>query len=154
MNEMEFTLRPIGKVRNSGDGKYYIEVEEQYIPALRGLERYSHINVLWWFSGADDEASRSALTASPPHKGAPKETGVFSTRSPRRPNPIGLTASKVLGIDFDKGIVQIAFIDANDGTPVLDVKPYVPEFDRVEYPSAPAWCAGLPESPDDADRRN
>ena len=58
--------------------------------------------------------------------------GVFATRSPARPNPIAMTASEVINIDFASGIIRVAFIDADEDTPVLDIKPYTPSFDRVE----------------------
>lgn len=72
--------------------------------------------------------------------------GVFSTRSPIRPNPIALTAVQVIHIDYEKGIVQIAYIDANDGSPVLDIKPYTPSLDRVENPDVPKWRGHWPKS--------
>ena len=75
-----------------------------------------------------------------------KEMGIFATRSPIRPNPIALTAVEILYIDYDKGVIQIAYIDANDGSPVLDIKPYTPSLDRIEAPEVPAWCAHWPKS--------
>ena len=72
--------------------------------------------------------------------------GIFATRSPIRPNPIALTAVEKLHIDYEKGVVQIAYIDANDGSPVLDIKPYTPSLDRIEAPEVPAWCAHWPKS--------
>lgn len=72
--------------------------------------------------------------------------GVFATRSPVRPNPIALTTSEIISIDFNKGIIRVTFIDANDNTPVLDLKPYTPSFDRVETPGIPAWCSEWPRS--------
>ena len=72
--------------------------------------------------------------------------GVFATRSPVRPNPIALTASEIINIDFTNGMIRVTFIDANDNTPVLDIKPYTPSFDRVETPGVPAWCSEWPKS--------
>ncbi len=136
-----FTVKPIGAVHNNDDGTF-IEVYEHFIPALQALEGFSNINIFWWFSDFDDEQSRSTLQAEQPYKGAPKVIGVFATRSPLRPNPIALTTVDVIHIDYERGIIQIPFIDANDNTPVIDIKPYTPSFDRVETPGVPA-CAAI-----------
>lgn len=71
-------------------------------------------------------------------------------RSPMRPNPIALTASEIINIDYEHGIIHITFIDAYDGTPVLDIKPYTPSLDRVENPSVPAWCSYWPKSTEES----
>ena len=70
----------------------------------------------------------------------------YLCRSPIRPNPIALTTSEVIGIDYENGIVQIAYTDANDASPVLDIKPYTPSLDRVEEPGVPGWCSHWPKS--------
>lgn len=144
-----FEVHPIGKVRVTDDGTF-IEVDEKYIPALEALNGFSHINVLWWFSEYDNSRYRSELQTEQPYKGAPKTMGIFATRSPVRPNPIALTASEVISIDYAKGIIQVAFIDADDNTPVLDIKPYTPSLDRVEHPSVPAWCSSWPKSTEES----
>ncbi|MDW2796532.1 SAM-dependent methyltransferase [Clostridium boliviensis] len=144
-----FTVKPIGKVRNNEDGTF-IEVSKHYIPALQALEGFSNINIFWWFSDFDDDQSRSTLQTAQPYKGAPDVIGVFATRSPLRPNPIALTTVDVIHIDYEKGVIQIAFIDANDNTPVLDMKPYTPSFDRVETPGVPAWCSHWPKSTEES----
>ncbi|QIB70062.1 SAM-dependent methyltransferase [Aminipila butyrica] len=143
------TLRPIGKVCNNENGTY-IKLDKNYIPALQALESFSHINVLWWFSDYDDAPSRAELQTEQPYKGAPSVVGIFATRSPIRPNPIALTTVEVIHIDLEEGLIQVAFIDANDNTPVLDIKPYTPSFDRVEAPSVPAWCSQWPKSTEES----
>ncbi|GGG12974.1 TrmO family methyltransferase domain-containing protein [Paenibacillus aceti] len=67
-------------------------------------------------------------------------------QSPIRPNPIALTASQIMAIDDEEGVIQIAYIDANDHSPVLDLKPYTPSLDRVERPEVPLWCRDWPKS--------
>lgn len=145
----KFIVHPIGKVYNNEKGTF-IEVEKSYIPALQALDGFSHINVIWWFSDFDDEQSRSTLQTEQPYKGAPEVMGIFSTRSPLRPNPIALTTVNIIDIDYEKGVIHIAFIDANDNTPVLDIKPYTPSLDRVERPSVPAWCSHWPKSSEES----
>lgn len=140
-----YQLKPIGKVKNNDSGAF-IELEQGYIPGLQALEGFSHINVMWWFSNCDNPSDRNILQTEQPYKYAPAVMGVFATRSPARPNPIALTTSEIISIDFNKGIIQVSFIDADDNTPILDIKPYTPSFDRVETPGVPAWCSEWPRS--------
>lgn len=109
-----------------------------------------HYNVIWWFSDFDHEETRNILETPQPYKKAPKVMGVFATRSPVLPNPIALTTVQVIHIDYQNGIIQIAYIDANDSTPVLDIKPYTPSLDRVETPSVPKWCCHWPKNLEDS----
>lgn len=144
-----YQIYPVGRVRSSEEGTW-IEIDEKYIPALEGLEGFSHINVLWWCNEFDDEQSRSVLQAEQPYKGAPGVMGIFATRSPLRPNPVALTTAEIISADYEKGVIQIAFIDAFDNTPVLDIKPYTPSFDRIENPGVPAWCSNWPKSSEES----
>ena len=98
--------------------------------ALRGLEGYSHLWLLWIFS----EAIRDGWspTVLPPRLGGKTRMGVFATRSPFRPNPIGLSSVKLLGVDLhtkDGPVIRVAGADLMDGTPILDIKPYLPYTD-------------------------
>lgn len=140
-----FKVYPIGKIKNNKNGAF-IEIEAKYIPAMEALGGFSHINVFWWFSNFDDEESRNTLQTPQPYKKAPVTMGIFATRSPIRPNPIALTAVEIMHIDYQKGIIQIAYIDADDNTPVLDIKPYTPSLDRIETPGMPKWCRHWPKS--------
>jgi tRNA-Thr(GGU) m(6)t(6)A37 methyltransferase TsaA len=140
-----FQVNPIGKISISTRGMF-IELESKYIPALQGLDGFSHLNVIWWFSKFDNEEARNILETPQPYKKAPEVMGIFATRSPVRPNPIALTTVQVIAVDYEQGIIQIAYIDADDGTPVLDIKPYTPSLDRVETPGVPGWCTHWPAS--------
>ena len=142
---MNFEVYPIGRIQNNENGTV-IEIAPKYIPAMKALEGFSHINVIWWFSDSDNNDARNTLDAPKPYKNAPDTMGIFATRSPIRPNPIALTAVEVIHIDYQKGLIQIAYIDANDNTPVLDIKPYTPSLDRVETPGVPEWCSHWPKS--------
>ena len=143
MNTM--TVNPVGVVRAGEDG-FRLELDPTYASALEGLEDFSHVQVLWWFSGCDTEADRSILAEDSPYRMGPQRLGTFATRSPRRPNPLALTVAQVLWIDPESAVVGIAYTDAQDGTPILDIKPYTPSLDRVESPRVPAWCAHWPKS--------
>lgn len=142
MEKETFAIFPVGYVRRDGE-RTTLEILEPYIPALKELEHFSHVQVLWWFSQFQDEAYRG-ITQS---EHAPYEApvlGVFACRSPVRPNPIALTTAKILGVDHAKGVVEIASIDAFDNTPVLDLKPYFPSCDRVKDVEVAEWAADWP----------
>jgi tRNA-Thr(GGU) m(6)t(6)A37 methyltransferase TsaA len=94
-----------------------IDVLPEFAPGLRDIEGFSHLFVLWVFDRADGHA----LIAMPPTDDQPH--GVFATRSPRRPNPIGLTVVELLGRDGPR--LKVRGVDMLDGTPVLDIKPYL-----------------------------
>lgn len=112
--------------------KATIVFEEPYrnMDALRGLQAYSHIWVLWQFSKV--RPGEWSPTVRPPRLGGNRRVGVFATRSPYRPNAIGLSCVKLEGVCMDDRwgpVLQIAGADMLDGTPVLDIKPYLPYTD-------------------------
>ena len=117
--------------------KSLIVFEEEYrdINALREIEQFSHLWLIWQFS----EAVRKdwSPTVRPPRLGGNRRIGVFATRSPFRPNPIGLSAVKLEGVETDPllgPVLHISGADLMDGTPILDIKPYIPFTDSI--PSA------------------
>lgn len=138
-------VNPIGKFRIGEEGMF-IELESKYIPALQALEGFSHLNILWWFSDFDSDEARSTLEAPKPYKKSPDVMGIFATRSPVRPNPIALSTVQVIHVELEKGRIQIAYVDAFDETPILDIKPYTPSLDKVENPKVPKWCSHWPMS--------
>lgn len=99
--------------------------------AVRGLEGFSHLWLVFVFHGLP--AGRWRPTVRPPRLGGNRRLGVFATRSGFRPNPIGLSAVKLEGIATDRGrvVLHLAGVDVLDGTPVLDIKPYLPYVDRI-----------------------
>lgn len=140
-----FNVHSIGKVKVN-EGGYFIELKEEYIPALKAIEGFSHLNLIWWFSDFDSDEFREELVTSKPYKQSPEEMGMFATRSPIRPNPIALTVIQIIFIDYENGVIEVGYLDANDGSPVLDIKPYTPSLDRVEEPEVPQWCSHWPDS--------
>ncbi|MDU5141767.1 MAG: SAM-dependent methyltransferase [Paenibacillus dendritiformis] len=139
------TLNPVGKIRIGREGMF-VETEPKYTPALKELCGFSHLQVLWWFDGCDNASARTTLETEKPYQKGPDTLGIFATRSPYRPNPIGLSTARILSIDEKNGIIQLAYLDAHEGSPVLDLKPYTPSLDRVETPRVPNWCAHWPQS--------
>jgi tRNA (Thr-GGU) A37 N-methylase len=83
----------------------------------------------------------SPVTCNKPYKNAPDVFGFFATRSDYRPNPIGLSVFPVKSIDIKKGIVGVYYLDAEDGSPVIDIKPYHLAVDRVRNVATPSWCS-------------
>lgn len=102
-----------------------LEIDEPYRAALLGLGEFSHIIVLAWLH----QARRDLAVIQPPHATTPR--GVFALRSPVRPNPIGLSVCRLLGVDAATGKIDIGAIDFLDGTPLIDVKPYRPGIDAI-----------------------
>lgn len=149
----QFYVKPIGKVRN-GDEGMFVDVDKPYIQALKELKGFSHLVVLWWFNECDTEQSRSKLEFKNPYKNFPAVMGTFATRSPERPNPIAISTAEILYIDEVKGVIQIAYIDANDGSPIIDLKPYTPSLDRVQMPGVPLWCSHWPKSLEESGKFN
>ncbi len=106
------------------------EPEYRNPDALRGIEEYSHLWILWQFS--ESMGKEWTPTVRPPRLGGNKRMGVFATRSPFRPNPIGLSSVRLLGVDKTEKyglILRVAGADLLDGTPIYDIKPYLPYVD-------------------------
>lgn len=138
-------LKTIGTIVNNTD-QFVLRLDPKYVPALQGLEGFGYLSVIWWFSDFDNDEARNYMEAESPYKNGPEIMGVFATRSPIRPNPLALTIVEILDIDYEKGLIYIPYIDANNGTPLLDIKPYTPSIDRVEDPVVPDWCSHWPMS--------
>jgi tRNA-Thr(GGU) m(6)t(6)A37 methyltransferase TsaA len=126
-----FTMRPVGFIRSrytdtsqvpkgcgaKHEAEGFIEVLEEFEVGLLDIEGFSHLFVIWVF----DRAGGFELKGVPPTDTRPH--GVFATRSPRRPNPLGLTVVRLLGREGRR--LKVAGLDMLDGTPVLDLKPYL-----------------------------
>ena len=140
-------LRPIAYIHNSYREKFGIprqsgladivseivfEKEFRDANAVRGLEDFSHIWLLWGFSdNGEPDGSSFRPTVRPPRLGGNERVGVFATRSPFRPNPIGLSSVELERIKMtDEGpVLVVRGADLMDGTPIYDVKPYLRDFD-------------------------
>lgn len=135
----------IGTIKNK-DGETTIQLHPHFKEALTGIDGFQYLQILWWFDGCDNDQSRSTLIEEKTYTNGPDKLGVFATRSPNRPNPIALTTVYVTYVDLEQGIIHVAYLDALDGSPVLDIKPYTPSLDRIEHPQVPDWCAHWPAS--------
>jgi tRNA-Thr(GGU) m(6)t(6)A37 methyltransferase TsaA len=108
------------------DTKATLQIEKPYRSALRDLERFEYIILLYYFN----LTKTWSPVINPPGSG--HYFGMFATRSPRRPNPIGFSVVKLDSIDIQKGLLYLSGVDAFKGTPVLDIKPYLPSVDIIE----------------------
>ncbi len=144
MSKKEYKLSPVGQVQAGSDG-FVLKIEPQYRPALQGLAEFGHITVMWWSHYLDTAEHRGVVVSEQPYKNAPAQLGIFATRSPLRPNPICLSTVAVLSVDVEKGLVVVPWIDAEDGTPILDIKPYHPSADRIREIHMPEWCRHWPQ---------
>ncbi len=115
--------RNLTPARESGGGNARIELKPGYAAGLRGLEVGRRIWVLYWM----DRGRRDLIIQAPGH--TPEPRGVFSLRSPVRPNPIAMAAVIITSIDHDSGVIGIDATDAFDRTPVVDIKPWIAAID-------------------------
>lgn len=139
-----FKFYPIGRIEVE-EGNFQLVLSSKYKDSLKGLEGFSHIQGIWWFDGCDNEIDNNQLITQKPYTEGPERLGTFATRSPARPNPIAITTWEIASIDYAKGIVKVYYIDALNGTPLLDIKPYTPSLDKVGNPTVPDWCKHWPK---------
>jgi tRNA-Thr(GGU) m(6)t(6)A37 methyltransferase TsaA len=148
MRAGEFRLRAIGRVRSPvaepvdeawGPVESSLWIEPELRPGLRGLEGFSHLIVVSFLHGAAFDPGRH-LVRRPRGRADLPEVGIFAQRAKDRPNPIGVSAVELVAVEADG--LRVRGLDAIDGTPVLDVKPYFPHFDAREA-RVPGWVGVL-----------
>ncbi len=142
----KIVLKPIGFVRNSvneprfggfAGGISEIVVDEKFTEALRGIDEYSHVIIVYWM----DRVKGSVVTHQPQGNPDVPVVGIFACRCPRRPNPIGITTVRIMSHNGNK--IKVKGLDVLDGTPVIDIKPYWPQYDKVEGGRIPGWVNKL-----------
>ena len=129
-------LNPIGVVNKQGE-HIYLEIFPEFAPALKGLQGFSHVWVFYWFHENDTPERRRTLLVHPRRDPANPLTGVFACRSPERPNLIGFTACPI--IQITGSVVEVADLDARNGSPIIDLKPYIPNGDAIPQAGTPQW---------------
>lgn len=142
------SLRPIGVVRNNiaqprPDGWTHVRsdiiLRDELTPMLDGIDGYSHIIVVFAFHRVPESEQRERVR--PGRDAGIPEQGVLATRSQLRPSPVGISAVRLLR--RRRNILRVEGLDAIDGTPVLDVKPYLPNYDAVPNADIPDWARAL-----------
>jgi len=120
LSKAEYTVRPIGVIRNRKGEPVRLEIFKKYTPGLLRMEHCKKVVVIWWFHKNDTPKKRGVLKVHPRGNSKNPLTGVFATHSPCRPNLIAITTCKVLSVE--DGTITIEGIDAFDGTPIIDLK--------------------------------
>lgn len=147
---MEYVFKPIAHIRTdfeekfgiprqaglseSSEGLIVFEPEYRDGSALRGLSGYSHIWLIWGFSRSECGSAQWSPTVRPPKLGGNERVGVFASRSPNRPNSVGLSAVRVIEVceaGPESPYIKVAGADILNGTPIFDIKPYVPYADSI-----------------------
>jgi tRNA-Thr(GGU) m(6)t(6)A37 methyltransferase TsaA len=142
----EITIKPIGVAVNDVKEPRFghfeeeittIEVDEEYTNALNCIEDYSHVIVVFWM----DKVKACNITHRPQGNPEVPEVGIFSCRCPPRPNPIAMTTVELVGHEGNK--IRVKGLDILDGTPIIDIKPYWPQYDDVIEGKIPEWVNKL-----------
>jgi tRNA-Thr(GGU) m(6)t(6)A37 methyltransferase TsaA len=143
------TVTPVGIVRSPvvegrddgwGDVVAELHIDDAFASGLTGIEAFSHVLVLFWMHGATFSAERD-LVRRPRGRDDMPEIGIFAQRAKHRPVPIGVTAVRLL--ERRGAMLKVEGLDAIDGSPILDIKPYFPDFDSVKNPTLPDWTRVL-----------
>ena len=141
---MPISMKPVGTVRNGEKSQHFggwsdvisdIAVNKKFAPALDGLEDYSHAVIVYWMH----QAKKHVIKHHP--QGIAPLVGIFACRCQGRPNPIGISAVKI--VRHRKNILTVKGLDVVNGTPVLDIKPYTPQYDLVNNAKVPEWTKML-----------
>lgn len=145
--ELNICLEPIGFVKTDAVGHEVrdkkvisqIVFREELAEALEGIEKFSHLFILFWLNEISDQG-RKIMKVHPRGRSDMPLLGIFATRTPHRPNPIGLTRVKLLKVEGN--IISVQGLDAFDGTPVMDIKPF-DSWDTTEDFKVPEWWLKL-----------
>ncbi len=137
-----FVKSPVSEARDENWGNVISEIhlDSTLAAGLKGLEQFSHVIVIFMMHQSRFNPTKH-LVRRPQERADMPELGIFAQRAKHRPNPIGISAVELIQIDGNVLIVK--GLDAIDGSPVLDIKPYFPVFDRVEQPTVPEWVERL-----------
>jgi tRNA-Thr(GGU) m(6)t(6)A37 methyltransferase TsaA len=148
---IEVQLKPVGFIsspvteqtdENWGEVISRVFLQPEYIGALSGLEDFSHAIIITYLHQAKYEKEKHLQRRPRGLESMPK-VGIFSQRAKDRPNAIGVTTVKIITVGSD--FIEVQGLDAINGTPVLDVKPYYPQYDKIDSPKTPEWVGRLME---------
>ena len=131
-----FNIFPVGVIQKQ-DENVWIEIYEKYNEALMGLDKFSHITVCYWFHENDTPEKRNVMQVHPRKNKENPLSGVFATHSPLRPNLIAISICKILTIEGNT--IHIDKIDAFDGSPVIDIKCFIPSRALKSDIRLPDW---------------
>lgn len=130
-------LKFIGEVKSGGEMEATINIYEEFSDGLDGIGDFSHLIVLYWLHLQDKDQLRHTLRVTPRRHALNIEVGVFATRSPTRPNPIGLCVVQLLRLQGRT--LTVKGLDAITDSPIVDIKPYLPRSDCISNARVPEW---------------
>jgi tRNA-Thr(GGU) m(6)t(6)A37 methyltransferase TsaA len=137
-------LHFIGLVEKAGEEEAKIRIYPEFCSGLKGIGDFSHLIVLYWIHLRDNEEQRRTLLVFPKKHAWNVETGVFASRSPSRPNPIGLCVVELLKIQGCT--LTVKELDALENSPIVDIKPYIPRADAISNANVPQWTQHGPKT--------
>jgi len=135
-------LRSIGVVEKAGELEAKIRVFSEFCAGLRDVEDFSHLIILYWMHLRDSAEERRTLLVFPRRHAVSAEKGVFACRSPSRPNPVGLCVVKLM--NAEGCVFTVEGLDALEGSPIIDIKPYIPMADSIPDAHVPDWTRNGP----------
>lgn len=145
-NDGSITIKPLGRAKNRIDKPLLpgwkdvvteIIIDADYAKGLDGIEEYSHIIVVYWM----DKEKECHLRHHPQGRADVPFGGIFACRCPQRPNPIGVSTVELVGREH--AVLKVRGLDILNNTPILDIKPYWPQYDKVDNGKIPSWVAKL-----------
>ena len=145
--KIEFT--PIGFVSNQvtipldenwGSVVSKLKINAEFAKGIKGLDQFSHAVIITFLNQAEFNVARH-IVRRPRGLNTMPEVGIFSQRAKDRPNPIGVTSVKIMTVGDD--FIEVSGLDAINGTPILDIKPYYPQYDCIEDATVPGWVNKL-----------
>jgi tRNA-Thr(GGU) m(6)t(6)A37 methyltransferase TsaA len=131
-------LNFIAVVEEADELEAQVRVFPEFCDGLKGIGGFSHIIILYWIHLRDNEKDRSVLQVFPRRHAVNVKVGVFSCRSPSRPNPIGLCVVKLIRVEGC--VLTVKGLDALEDSPIIDIKPYIPRIDSIPDASVPEWA--------------
>lgn len=137
-------LTHIGVVESGDEKEAKIRVLPEFCAGLKGVHEFSHLIILYWIHSRDTAAERRTLRVIPRRHALKVEVGVFACRSPTRPNPIGLCVVKLMKIK--NCVLTVKGLDAFKGSPIIDIKPYLPRGDSIPNARVPMWTLHGPQT--------
>lgn len=134
----------IGVVESGDEEEAKVRIFSEFCDGLKGLQEFSHIIISYWFHSRDNEEDRRTLQVIPRRHALDVKVGVFACRSPSRPNPIGLCVVELTKVE--KCVLTVKGLDAFVGSPIVDIKPYLPRADSIPNARVPEWTLRGPST--------
>jgi tRNA-Thr(GGU) m(6)t(6)A37 methyltransferase TsaA len=132
----------IGTIMKASEQEAEVQIFQEFCAGLKGITGFSHLIILYWMHLRDSQKDRKTLLVFPKKHAVKVETGVFACRSPSRPNPIGLCIVKLVKVE--ECVLTVKGLDAVEGSPIVDIKPYLLRADCVPDARVPEWTTHGP----------